>query len=102
MVDLPRLIASLAPAELQRLGALVAERLSHVQLGPALTPRQHEVAELVSCGCTNPEIGRMLAISPNAVKKHVSRLLEVTGASNRTELATLLANQPKPQVRQAA
>lgn len=98
MVDFSRLIASLAPAELQQLGALVAERLAHATVGRALTPRQHEVAELVSCGCTNAEIGGHLAISPHAVKKHVSRLLEVVGASNRTELAAMLSTH----VRRAA
>ncbi len=55
----------------------------------ALTVRQREVAELVAHGCTNAEIGRMLAISPNAVKKHVSRVLEALEVSNRTELAAL-------------
>jgi DNA-binding NarL/FixJ family response regulator len=35
----------------------------------------------------------MLAISANAVKKHVSRLLELLEASNRTELASQLARR---------
>ena len=52
-----------------------------------LTTRQHEVALLVSRGCTNREIADMLAISANAVKKHISRVLDAIGASNRTELA---------------
>ena len=55
----------------------------------SLTPRQREVAELVAHGCTNLEIGRMLSISANAVKKHVSRVLAVLDVSNRTELAAL-------------
>lgn len=58
----------------------------------ALTARQHEIAVLVSRGCTNQEIGRMLAISSNAVKKHVSRVLEVLGVTNRTELAVLASH----------
>ena len=52
-----------------------------------------EIAELVVHGCTNPEIAQMLAISANAVKKHVSRLLALQGASNRTELASQLARR---------
>jgi DNA-binding NarL/FixJ family response regulator len=55
----------------------------------ALTARQHEVAVLVSRGCTNQEIADMLAISANAVKKHVSRALDALGVSNRAELAAL-------------
>jgi DNA-binding CsgD family transcriptional regulator len=57
----------------------------------ALTPRQREIAELVSHGCTNPEIAKMLAISANAVKKHVSRVLVAVDVSNRTELAAVTA-----------
>lgn len=54
-----------------------------------LTARQSEIVHLVSRGFTNPEIGRMLAISMNAVKRHVSRLLAMYDASNRTELTWL-------------
>ena len=57
----------------------------------SITARQHEIALLVARGCTNPEIGTMLGISVNAVKKHVSRLLDVLDASNRTELAAMVA-----------
>ena len=56
----------------------------------SITSRQHEIGLLVARGCTNPEIGAMLGISVNAVKKHVSRLLDVLDASNRTELAAML------------
>lgn len=80
------LAAWLVSVRLALLG-LEAPLAAHVRT--ALTARQHEVAYLVARGCTNPEIGRMLAISANAVKKHVSRVLEVVGASNRTELAAL-------------
>jgi DNA-binding CsgD family transcriptional regulator len=62
----------------------------------ALTPRQREVAELVAHGCTNIEIGNMLAISANAVKKHVSRVLEMLDVSNRTELAALTGRWRTP------
>lgn len=82
-------------AELTLIGTVVSVRLAllgmeaplaqHVR--SALTDRQHEVAYLVARGCTNAEIGSMLAISANAVKKHVSRVLEMMGVSNRTELA---------------
>ncbi|MDB4958771.1 MAG: hypothetical protein JWO36_6340 [Myxococcales bacterium] len=80
-------------ARLQHVSMLVSVRLA--QLGgierdhSSLTARQHEVVILVSRGCTNPEIAGMLAISANAVKKHVSRALEMLGVSNRTELAAL-------------
>jgi DNA-binding NarL/FixJ family response regulator len=66
-----------------------------------LTSRQHEVALLVSRGCTNREIADMLAISTNAVKKHVSRVLDAIGASNRTELAARAAHWQLAEVKNA-
>jgi DNA-binding NarL/FixJ family response regulator len=59
-----------------------------------MTARQYEVAILVSRGCTNGEIGSMLGISLNAVKKHVSRLLVLLDMSNRTELAATVGSWP--------
>lgn len=91
-MELDTLILRLTLPELHRLDSLVRGRLTALAgAGPALTSRQREVAELVTFGCTNAEIGNMLSISANAVKKHVSRLLELLEASNRTELATTLA-----------
>ncbi len=88
-------------------GAAVAELLAQVctlvsvraaQLGgtcddelgaAALTARQYEVTVLVARGSTNAEIARLLSISPDAVKKHVSRALVALEVSNRTELAAI-------------
>jgi DNA-binding CsgD family transcriptional regulator len=97
LVGTIRLIADVAErvssASLQLVSMLTSVRLAQIGgLGVdahALTARQHEIAVLVSRGCTNQEIGDMLEISANAVKKHVSRALEVLGVSNRTELAAL-------------
>ncbi len=55
----------------------------------ALTARQYEVTVLVARGSTNAEIARLLSISPDAVKKHVSRALLALEVSNRTELAAI-------------
>jgi DNA-binding NarL/FixJ family response regulator len=93
-MELDALILRLTLPELHRLDALIRGRLTLLSgSGPALTARQREVAELVAFGCTNAEIGNMLSISANAVKKHVSRLLELLEASNRTELASTLAKR---------
>lgn len=54
-----------------------------------LTARQYEVTVLVARGSTNAEIARLLSISPDAVKKHVSRALVALEVSNRTELAAI-------------
>ncbi|MBL0216824.1 MAG: response regulator transcription factor [Myxococcales bacterium] len=96
-MQLDTLILQLSLPDLTRLDGLVRDRLATLSGtadgGLELTRRQREVAELVGFGCTNAEIGRMLAISANAVKKHVSRLLALLSASNRTELATTLARR---------
>ena len=51
------------------------------------TEREREVADLVSQGMTTRHIGEHLQISTNTVKKHISRALDKTGCTNRTELA---------------
>lgn len=96
-----RLIASnhtVCIDELAIVGVMVSVRLAQlgIETSPGvadtnLTPRQHEVVFLVARGCTNAEIGELLAISADAVKKHVSRALDVLGLSNRTELAAFTA-----------
>ncbi|WP_238418878.1 LuxR C-terminal-related transcriptional regulator [Gordonia sp. 'Campus'] len=54
----------------------------------ALTPRQLEVAELVSDGLSNAEIAQRLSLSELSVKKYMSRIFEAAGLRNRAELAT--------------
>ena len=67
-----------------------------------LTHRQLEVLELIAKGLTNTEIGRVLGISLGTVKSHVSAVIETLGASNRTEVAGMLAElelgQRAPQI----
>lgn len=93
-MELTRLIDELSVEELTRLDDLIRDRLALLAgRAVSLTARQRQIAELVVHGCTNHEIAQMLAISANAVKKHVSRLLELQGASNRTELASQLTRR---------
>lgn len=51
-----------------------------------LTPRQIEVAELISDGLTNAEIATELTLTEMTVKKYVSRIFEATGLRNRAAL----------------
>lgn len=53
-----------------------------------LTPRQVEVAQLVSDGLSNAEIAAALSLSELSVKKYISRIFGSTGHRNRAELAT--------------
>ncbi|BAL89554.1 putative LuxR-family transcriptional regulator [Actinoplanes missouriensis 431] len=53
----------------------------------ALTPREREVAVLISDGMTNAELARRLYISPKTAAVHVSSILRKLGVSSRTEVA---------------
>jgi DNA-binding CsgD family transcriptional regulator len=55
--------------------------------GNALSPREIEVARLVTEGASNPEIAAELFLSRKTVERHVSNALAKVGARNRTELA---------------
>ncbi len=54
-----------------------------------LTPRQRDVLGFLSTGSDNLKIAANLGISERAVKAHVSALLSLFSAENRTELAVL-------------
>ncbi len=74
----------------------VAMASVHTKLSPlrleALTPREHEIAEMVSKGQSNLEIAYNLNISERTVKAHLSSIYAKTGAGNRLNLA-LIVNQ---------
>lgn len=50
-----------------------------------LTPRQEEVLQLLLDGYTNKEMGRLLRVSEETVKNHVSGILRSFGVSTRTQ-----------------
>lgn len=52
---------------------------------PTLTPRQEEVLQLLLDGLTNKEIGRLLDLSDETVKNHVSNILRCFGVATRTQ-----------------
>ncbi len=59
--------------------------------GPAaLTPREREVAVLISDGLTNTELARRLYISPKTAAVHVSNILRKLGVASRTEVGPAL------------
>ncbi|MBM3106527.1 response regulator transcription factor [Pseudomonas sp. V1] len=61
-----------------------------------LSPRQLEVARLVSKGKTNYQIACELGITENTVKLYVSQVLRLTHMHNRTQLALALAPGNSP------
>ncbi|XKM43563.1 LuxR C-terminal-related transcriptional regulator (plasmid) [Rhizobium ruizarguesonis] len=53
----------------------------------SLTPREHEVIELVAGGLSNKHIGRRLNLQEKTIKHHMTEILSKLGVSNRTEAA---------------
>jgi two-component system nitrate/nitrite response regulator NarL len=51
--------------------------------GPALSPREREVLDLIADGKTIPAIASQLFLSPSTVKTHVQRLYEKLGVGDR-------------------
>lgn len=71
----------------------IAARLTERMLRSQLTPREHQVLQLVAKGLTNKEIGRALGISDNTARNHVNSIIEKLEVSDRTEAATIAMRQ---------
>jgi DNA-binding NarL/FixJ family response regulator len=56
-------------------------------VAPTLTPREHEVINLVGEGKANKEIAAELGISERTARTHVSNILGKLGLSSRTQAA---------------
>lgn len=72
-------------------GTPAAELLAEPS-APQFTPRQEEVLYLLLDGYANKEIGRMLSLSDETVKNHVTAILRGFGVTTRTQ-AVLAANR---------
>ncbi len=80
------------PPELMSGAAAASDELSDEPPAPQFTPRQEEVLYLLLDGYTNKEIGRMLNLSDETVKNHVTAILRGFGVTTRTQ-AVLAANR---------
>jgi len=82
--------AMIDPAVAARLvDALVDDRVGEQ---PELTPREHEVLDLIGRGFANKRIARELGIAEKTVKTHVSHVLAKLGVSDRTQAALYAAH----------
>ena len=55
----------------------------------ALTPRQREVVRLISLGCSDVEIGKILTLSPATVNNHRSAAMRTLGTDKAALIARL-------------
>jgi len=67
----------------------VAESEAEVAFVEPLTDRELRVLNLLADGLSNPQIARLLSISRNTVKFHVSSIISKLGATSRTEAVTI-------------
>lgn len=90
----PRVILQL----IERLGAPHGSGRGHNGSGfLGLTPREHQIAELIASGAANKEIADRLHIEERTVKAHVSNIFPKVGVSNRVQLASYVWTRPKVQ-----
>ena len=78
------------------LAAKCAQLIEHLNAeGPStsLTPREHEVAELVTEGLTSREIAERLYLSERTVQNHVQHILTKLDLSNRSQIAVWVTVQ---------
>ncbi len=61
--------------------------------GSDLTPREHEVLNLIASGATDKEIAAQLSLSLHTVKSHVHSILSKLHAINRRHAANLAGQQ---------
>jgi DNA-binding NarL/FixJ family response regulator len=66
-----------------------AENETELAFVEPLTDRELRVLNLLAEGLSNPQIARLLSISRNTVKFHVSSIISKLGATSRTEAVTI-------------
>jgi DNA-binding NarL/FixJ family response regulator len=84
-LDRPRLVLLLRPAE---------ESERKPILGPGLSPREREVAELIAAGASHAEVAASLAVSVHTVAHHAGAVYRKTLAGNRKTLAARAVAEP--------
>ncbi|MCA9873960.1 MAG: response regulator transcription factor, partial [Anaerolineales bacterium] len=86
---------TVAAALMERLSQLTNRQLpmSYIEARESqfgeLTPREQEVLQLITQGCTNQEIANELVVECGTVKNHVHNILKKLEVNNRHEAASV-------------
>ncbi|MEX2417376.1 MAG: helix-turn-helix domain-containing protein, partial [Actinomycetota bacterium] len=56
---------------------------------PRLSKREASILQLTAVGFSTKEIATQLGVSPQAISYHLGKLLQITGARNRTALVAM-------------
>lgn len=67
----------------------------------SLSPREREVAGLISCGFTNREISETLDISGRTAEAHTAAILRKLGLSSRHQVAEWMRDHPRSETHQS-
>jgi DNA-binding NarL/FixJ family response regulator len=86
--ELPDVIRSVH-AGLKRIPPEIATTLAEHAGEETLSPRELEVLELIARGNANKEIAARLAIAEGTVKSHITRILAILRANDRTHAVTI-------------
>lgn len=65
------------------------------QSSPPITPREREVAELITEGLRNEEIAARLVLTPGTVANHVAHIMAKLGAQSRVQVAVRIASESR-------
>ena len=84
------------PGPADRAEHLVNDLEQAIRAGDPLSPREREIAELVSSGITNRAIATQLVLSERTIEGHVRSILAKLQLTNRTELAAWALRDPGP------
>lgn len=69
------------------------ESVSSPALTPALTPREHQIAQAIANGRSNRDIASQLGITEQTVKNHLTNIFGKVGVGSRLQLALVLVKR---------
>jgi len=82
--------ATAAPSDDGDASNVLGRRIAQLARSAALSPREHEVLQLLLLGRNYAEIGTALRITPRTARFHQHNILEKIGAESRLDIVRLL------------